>query len=46
MKLADWENAEKELKELLLNRRERTEKLDKASAAFLLQSYLEKLKLL
>lgn len=39
-------HAEQGLRELPLNRRERTEKLDRASAAFLLQSYLEKLKLL
>ncbi len=37
--------ADKQLRELSLNRQERTEKLDRASAAFLLQSYLEKLKL-
>jgi len=39
-------HADKRLKELSLNRRERTQKLDQASAAFLLQSYLEKIKLL
>jgi putative Holliday junction resolvase len=37
-------HADKQLKELSLNRKERTEKLDRTSAAFLLQSYLEKLK--
>ena len=39
-------HAEKGMRELCLNRRKRTEKLDEISAAFLLQSYLEKLKLL
>jgi putative Holliday junction resolvase len=39
-------HADKKLKELSLNRRERTEKLDQTTAAFLLQSYLEKLNLL
>ena len=38
--------ADRQLREMSHNRRERTEKLDRASAAFLLQSYLEKIKLL
>jgi putative Holliday junction resolvase len=38
--------ADRELSELSLNRRKRAEKLDQTAAAFLLQSYLEKRKLL
>ena len=39
-------HADQGLRELSLSRKERTAKLDQTSAAFLLQSYLEKLKLL
>ena len=39
-------HADQKLRELSLNRRERTEKLDRVSAAFLLENYLEKLNLL
>lgn len=39
-------HADQKLREVALNRRERTEKLDRVSAAFLLQNYLEKLNLL